>query len=188
MAFRVERLAIPEVVLVEPEPIGDERGFFMETYKHSEFAEFDMSSPFVQDNHSRSIRGVLRGLHYQNPPWAQAKLVRVVVGEIFDVAVDIRKGSPTYGRWVAMDLSAENKRMLYIPEGFAHGFCALSDVAEVVYKVTAEYSPQHEAGVLWNDPEIGIDWPVKHPLVSPKDAQFPVLRNAVNHFAFGERS
>lgn len=187
MAFRFERLAIPEVVLVEPKVSSDERGFFMETYKLSEFAALGIRKPFVQDNHSRSARGVLRGLHYQNPPRAQAKLVRVVVGEIFDVAVDIRKGSPTYGRWVAQTLSAENKRMLYIPEGFAHGFCALSDVAEVVYKVTEEYSREHEAGILWNDPDIGIAWPTKRPTVSPKDAQFPLLRDAVNHFSFKNR-
>jgi dTDP-4-dehydrorhamnose 3,5-epimerase len=174
-------------VLVEPKVIGDDRGFFMEAYKHSEFATFGLVKPFVQDNHSRSTQGVLRGLHYQNPPMAQGKLVRVVVGEVFDVAVDIRKGSPTYGQWVAQNLSAENKRMLYIPEGFAHGFCALSDMAEVVYKVTKEYSPQHEAGVVWNDPDIGVHWPIKQPMVSAKDAQFPLLKDAVNHFLFGEK-
>ena len=183
-ALRFERLRIPEVVLVEPKVSSDERGFFMEAYKHSEFAAFGIAKPFVQDNHSRSTRGVLRGLHYQNPPMAQAKLVRVVVGEIFDVAVDIRRDSPTYGQWVAQNLSAASKRMLYIPEGFAHGFCALSEEAEVVYKVTAEYSPQHEAGVVWNDPEIGIEWPVRQPIVSAKDACFPPLKSAVNQFVF----
>ncbi|MGC9019580.1 MAG: dTDP-4-dehydrorhamnose 3,5-epimerase, partial [Candidatus Bipolaricaulaceae bacterium] len=168
----------------EPAVFSDERGFFMETYKYSEFAAFGIRERFVQDNHSRSAKGVLRGLHYQNPPKAQGKLVRVIVGEIFDVAVDIRKGSPTYGKWVGVRLSAENKRILYIPPGFAHGFCVLSDMAEVVYKVTEEYSPVHEAGIIWNDPEIGIEWPVERPIISPKDAKWPPLREAVNDFSY----
>ncbi|HAZ30711.1 TPA: dTDP-4-dehydrorhamnose 3,5-epimerase [Candidatus Acetothermia bacterium] len=185
MPLRFERLRIPEVVLVEPKVSSDERGFFMEAYKRSEFAAFGIAKPFVQDNHSRSTRGVLRGLHYQNPPMAQAKLVRVVVGEIFDVAVDIRKGSPTYARGVSVMLSAENKHMLYIPPGFAHGFCVVSLEAEVVYKTTAEYAPDHEAGIVWNDPEIGIAWPIHNPIVSPKDAQLPSLREAKNGFSYG---
>jgi len=184
MPFTFKRLEIPEVILIEPEVFSDERGFFMETYKYSEFASFGISERFVQDNHSRSVKGVLRGLHYQNPPKAQGKLVRVVVGEIFDVAVDIRKGSPTYGKWVGVKLSAENKRMLYIPPGFAHGFCVLSDVAEVVYKVTEEYAPESEAGIIWNDPEVGIDWPIENPMLSAKDANWPILRDAVNRFVY----
>lgn len=184
MPFRFQRLEIPEVVLIEPRVFWDERGFFMETYKLSDFAAFGINEKFVQDNHSRSIRGVLRGLHYQNPPKAQGKLVRVLAGEIFDVAVDIRKGSPTYGKWVGIKLSAENKRMLYIPPGFAHGFCVLSDVAEVLYKTTAEYDPSCEAGIIWNDPDIGIDWPIKTPIISPKDASWPNLANAVNGFVY----
>ncbi|MBC7218168.1 MAG: dTDP-4-dehydrorhamnose 3,5-epimerase [Candidatus Caldatribacterium sp.] len=184
MPFRFERLEIPEVILIEPQVFHDERGFFMETYRYSTFAAFGIKENFVQDNHSRSVRGVLRGLHYQNPPKAQGKLVRVVVGEIFDVAVDIRKGSPTYGRWVGVKLSAENRKMLYIPAGFAHGFCVLSDVAEVVYKVTEEYAPECEAGIIWNDPEIGITWPIENPIVSPKDARWPPLEKAVNRFTY----
>ena len=184
MPFRFTRLEIPEVVLIEPAVFSDERGFFMEAYKYSEFAAFGISERFLQDNHSRSRKGVLRGLHYQNPPKAQGKLVRVVAGESFDVAVDIRKGSPTYGRWVGATLSAENKAMLYIPAGFAHGFCVLSEAAEVLYKTTAEYAPECEAGIIWNDSEIGIRWPVEDPIVSPKDAGWPPLKEAVNGFAY----
>jgi len=184
MPFSFKRLAIPDVVLIEPRVFPDERGFFMETYKYSDFAAFGIKEQFVQDNHSRSKRGVLRGLHYQKPPKAQGKLVRVVVGEIFDVAVDIRKGSPWYGKWVGASLSAENKLMLYIPPGFAHGFCVLSEVAEVVYKATEEYSPEHDAGILWSDPEIGIQWPVKDPIVSLKDSRLPLLREIGDGFVY----
>lgn len=178
MPFRFERLQIPEVVLIEPQVLSDERGFFIEAYKHSDFATSSIKEHFVQDNHSCSMRGVLRGLHYQKSPKAQGKLVRVVVGEIFDVAVAIRKGSPTYGRWVGLTLSAENKRMLYIPPGFAHGFCVLSEEAEVLYKTTKEYAPQYEAGIIWNDPEIGIHWPLENHIISAKDAELPSLREA----------
>jgi len=174
MPFQFSRLAISDVVLIEPNVLLDERGFFMESYKYSEFSAFGIKERFVQDNHSRSVKDVLRGLHYQKHPKAQGKLVRVVVGEIFDVAVDLRlaraiekdgsilwaKGSPTYGKWVGERLSAENKRMLYIPPGFAHGFCVLSEVAEVLYKTTEEYAPEYDAGVIWNDPEIGIQCPI----------------------------
>lgn len=184
MPFRFERLDIPDVVMIEPRVFRDERGFFVESYKHSEFAAFGINDRFVQDNHSRSRKGVLRGLHYQNPPRAQGKLVRAVKGEIFDVAVDIRKGSPTYGRWVGVNLSEENMIMLYIPAGFAHGFLALSDVADVIYKTTDEYSPEHEAGIIWNDPEIGIDWPLAELVLSPKDAKWPRLSGAVNGFIY----
>jgi len=184
MPFKIQRLEIPDVILIEPEVFSDERGFFMETYKYSEFSAFGINEHFLQDNHSRSAKGVLRGLHYQNPPKAQGKLVRVILGEVFDVAVDIRKGSPTYGRWVGVVLSSENKRMLYIPPGFAHGFCVLSDAAEVLYKVTKEYAPECEAGIIWNDPEIGIEWPIEHPIISSKDAQWPTLREAVNDFNY----
>lgn len=187
MPFSFRRLEIPDVVMIEPRVFRDERGFFMESYKHSEFAAFGIQERFVQDNHSRSKKGVLRGLHYQNPPRAQGKLVRAVSGEIFDVAVDIRKGSPTYGRWVGVNLSEENIRMLYIPAGFAHGFMTLSDVADVMYKTTDEYSPEHEAGIIWNDPEIGIEWPLAEPVLSPRDARWPGLRDAVNQFLYGGR-
>jgi len=175
MPFRFERLQIPDVILIEPTVFPDERGFFMETYKYSEFAAFGIKERFVQDNHSRSKKGILRGLHYQRLPKAQGKLVRAVVGEIFDVAVDIRKGSPTYGKWVGEKLSAGNIQMLYIPPGFAHGFCVLSKEAEVIYKVTEEFSPEHDAGIIWNDPEIGIDWPIEYPIVSAKDTGLPRL-------------
>jgi len=198
MPFKFKRLAIPDVILIEPRILPDERGFFMESYKYSEFAAFGIKEHFVQDNHSRSGKGVLRGLHYQNPPKAQGKLVRVVIGEVFDVAVDIRsargikregnipraKGSPTYGKWVGVKLSAENKRMLYIPPGFAHGFCVLSEEAEVLYKVTEEYAPDHEVGIIWNDPELAIEWPIKDPILSVKDAALPTLNDAENRFIY----
>lgn len=175
MPFTFETLAIPEVVLIEPQSFGDARGFFMESYKRSDFAAKGLSQPFVQENHSRSGRGILRGLHYQKPPYAQGKLVRVIMGEIFDVAVDVRPKSPTRGRWVGVTLSAANRRMLYIPPWCAHGFCVTSDVAEVIYKTTVEYSPAHESGVVWNDPAIGIDWPVDSPILSERDRSWPQL-------------
>lgn len=184
MPFSFQRLEIPEVVLIEPKVFQDGRGFFMETYKFSDFAAFGIAERFVQDNHSRSKKSVIRGLHYQNPPKAQGKLVRAVVGEIFDVAVDIRRGSPTYGKWVGEKLSSENKRMLYTPPGFAHGFCVLSAEAEVVYKVTEEYAPEHEAGIIWNDPDIGISWPIANPIISEKDAALPCLKEAENRFIY----
>lgn len=186
MPFNFKRLAIPDVILIEPTVFPDERGFFMETYKYSEFAALGIKEHFIQDNHSRSTKGVLRGLHYQNPPKVQGKLVRVVVGEVFDVAVDLRKGSPTYGKCVGITLSGENKRMLYIPPGFAHGFCVLSEEAELVYKVTEEYSPEHDAGIIWNDPEMGILWPIEKPIVSTKDAGLPLLREAESDFVYRE--
>ena len=179
MSFTFTHLAIPDVILIEPRVFPDERGFFMESYKYSEFSAFGIKERFVQDNHSHSTKGVLRGLHYQKAPKAQGKLVRVVVGEIFDVGVDIRKGSPTYGKWVGEVLSAENKRMLYIPAGFAHGFCVLSKEAEVLYKTTEEYAPEYDAGIIWNDPKIGIQWPIEHPILSNKDAALPMLRETL---------
>jgi dTDP-4-dehydrorhamnose 3,5-epimerase len=185
MPFVFKRLEIPDLILIEPKVFEDERGFFLEAYKYSDFQAFGISEHFLQDNHSRSTKGVLRGLHYQNPPKAQGKLIRVIAGEIFDVAVDIRKGSPTYGKWVGLILSAQNKRMLYVPPGFAHGFCVLSDVAEVLYKTTEEYSPKYEAGILWNDPDIGITWPIKDPILSEKDKKWPPLREAWNEFVYG---
>jgi dTDP-4-dehydrorhamnose 3,5-epimerase len=184
MPFEFKRLEIPELILIEPTVFYDERGFFMEVYKYSEFLASGIRERFLQDNHSRSRKGVLRGLHYQNPPKAQGKLVWVIVGEVFDVAVDIRKGSPTYGKWVGVLLSAENKRILYVPPGFAHGFCVLSDVAEVVYKVSEEYDANCEAGIIWNDPEIGIVWPIKEPILSPKDTKWPPLKEAKNGFVY----
>lgn len=170
--MKAVRLAIPDVILLEPKVFGDERGFFFESYNRHAFLDATgLDVGFVQDNHSRSTRGVLRGLHYQLPPKAQGKLVRVVVGEVFDVAVDIRKGSPTFGKWVGEMLSAENKRQMWIPPGFAHGFLTLSDAAEFLYKTTDYYSPEHERCVRWDDPLLAIEWPqgVK-PLLSAKDA------------------
>jgi dTDP-4-dehydrorhamnose 3,5-epimerase len=182
MPFRFRRLELPEVILVEPSVHQDSRGWFLESYKRSEFAQFGLGAAFVQDNHSRSKAGVLRGLHYQNPPRAQGKLVRVILGEVFDVAVDIRKNSPTYKRWVGVHLSAANRRMLYVPPGFAHGFVVLSDAAEVLYKTTEEYAPELERGIRWNDPELGIRWPVEHPVLSERDAALPLLKDADNGF------
>ena len=153
-------LKIPDVVLIEPKVFGDERGYFFESFNQTEFNQaIGYEVQFVQDNHSKSQKGVLRGLHYQIAPKAQGKLVRVVQGEVFDVAVDIRKDSPTFGQWVGEILSAENKRQLWIPEGFAHGFLTLSDTAEFLYKTTDFYAPEYEACIAWNDRNIGINWP-----------------------------
>jgi dTDP-4-dehydrorhamnose 3,5-epimerase len=167
---------IPGVLIVEPKVYADGRGFLMETYKRSEFLAAGIDVPLVQENHSRSTAGTLRGLHYQRDPKAQGKLVRVVVGEIFDVAVDIRDGSPTYGRWVGVTLTAANRRSLYVPAGFAHGFCVMSDEADVIYKTTEEYAPEHEHGLLWNDPALGIAWPISDPTLSPRDERWPALK------------
>lgn len=181
MPFKFTKLSIPEVVLIEPRVFRDERGFFIETYKHSEFADAGIREYFVQDNHSQSSRDVLRGLHYQINPKAQGKLLRCSKGRIFDVAVDIRKGSPDYGKWVGLELSDENNNMIYIPPGFAHGFLTLSDTAEVLYKCTEEYSPGHERGIAWNDPDINIDWTIKAPILSAKDLSYPMLKDADNN-------
>jgi dTDP-4-dehydrorhamnose 3,5-epimerase len=158
------------VVIIEPKVFDDERGFFMETFHRQKFAAAGIDVEFVQDNHSRSRRGVLRGLHYQlaHP---QGKLVRAVSGRIFDVAVDLRRGSPTFGSWYGCELTESNRRQIYIPAGFAHGFCVLSDSADVIYKCTALYHPDDERTLLWNDPPLGIQWPVADPVVSPKDAR-----------------
>ncbi|MBN1246292.1 MAG: dTDP-4-dehydrorhamnose 3,5-epimerase [Anaerolineae bacterium] len=184
MPFAFEPSAIPEVVLVKPRVFGDQRGFFLETYKHADFETHGISVAFVQANHSRSEAGVLRGLHYQKPPIAQGKLISAVRGAIFDVAVDIRHGSPTFGQWVGEILSDENHHLLYVPPGFAHGFCVLSAVADVVYQVSAAYAPDHDTGILWNDPDIGINWPVESPKLSGRDTQHPCLRDAPVHFVY----
>jgi dTDP-4-dehydrorhamnose 3,5-epimerase len=178
MPFDFTSLAIPEVLLITPRVRADSRGFFMETYKRSEFAAAGIRDTFVQENHSSSVRGVLRGLHYQRAPQAQSKLVRVVSGRIFDVAVDLRPDSPSRGRWVGVELSADEKNLMYIPEWCAHGFCVLSDRAEVLYHTSTEYSPEHEAGVMWNDPAVGIAWPVSDPVVSERDKQWPLMAGA----------
>lgn len=180
MPFRFEQLEIPEVILVEAKAFEDYRGFFLETYKRSDFEANGIPELFVQDNHSYSVCGVIRGLHFQMHPNAQGKLVSVFNGAIFDVAVDIRKGSPTCGRWVGVTLMAKEHRMLYVPPGFAHGFCVISAEADVVYKVTKEYAPGYERGILWNDPALRIPWPVQVPLLSQQDACLPPLK-ATNH-------
>ena len=178
MPFEYHPLQIPDVILVQARRVQDERGFFMETYRWSDFVAHGITERFVQDNHSHSLRGVLRGLHYQKHPKAQGKLVRALSGEFFDVAVDIRRESPTYGRWVGEVLSAENRCMLYLPPGVAHGFCVLSDEAALAYKVTAEYAPDLERGIRWDDPQIGITWPIADPILSAKDASLPLLQDA----------
>lgn len=173
--------AIPDVKIFEPKVFGDDRGFFFESFNQKFFEDaIGRQVSFVQDNHSKSSKGVLRGLHYQLPPMAQGKLVRVVQGEVFDVAVDIRKSSATFGQWVGVHLSAENKRQLWIPEGFAHGFLTLSETAEFLYKTTNFYSPSHEGSLLWSDETVGIKWPSEEqPLLAQKDAQAPIFSNGI---------
>ena len=179
--MNIIKTEIPEVIIFEPKVFGDERGFFLESFNQKIFEEATgLKRDFVQDNHSKSSKGVLRGLHYQLPPMAQGKLVRVVQGEVFDVAVDIRKSSSTFGKWVGVHLSAENKRQLWIPEGFAHGFLTLSDTAEFLYKTTNYYSPRDEGAIVWNDVELAIEWPeAGNILVSGKDQTAPAFNNAV---------
>jgi len=172
--MRVFVTTLPEVILIEPEVHRDKRGFFLETYHASKYQAAGIPGIFVQDNQSRSVRGTVRGLHAQRHR-PQGKLVRVLQGEIFDVAVDLRKGSPTFRRWVGEILSGENFRQLYVPPGFAHGFCVLSETADVAYKCTELYEPTDEFGVLWNDPDIGIAWPVREPILSEKDRTAPPL-------------
>ncbi|MFQ5941178.1 MAG: dTDP-4-dehydrorhamnose 3,5-epimerase [Nitrososphaerales archaeon] len=184
MPFKFSRLEIPDVILVEAQVFGDGRGFFMEAFKESVFVANGIDSRFVQDNYSHSVKGVLRGLHYQMNPKPQAKLVGVIRGKIFDVAVDIRKGSPGYGKWVGEILSEDNHRVLYVPVGFAHGFCVFSDVADVIYKVTEEFAPEYDRGIIWNDPELGISWPVERPLISQKDSKQPTFKEADNNFVY----
>ncbi|HMK56902.1 MAG TPA: dTDP-4-dehydrorhamnose 3,5-epimerase [Dissulfurispiraceae bacterium] len=182
--FEFERLSIPDLVLVKPRVFGDDRGFFLETYKGSDFAGAGISEYFVQDNYSLSVKNVLRGLHYQKDPCAQGKLVRCIRGSVYDVGVDIRKGSPYYGRWVGVELSGENNLMIYVPPGFAHGFLVLSETAEVSYKCTREYSPDHDRGIFWNDPDLSIKWPGGSPILSSKDLRHPKLKDADNNFAY----
>jgi len=176
--MRVTKLALPEVLLIEPRVFGDDRGFFYESWNERAFADAGIRATFVQDNHSRSRRNVLRGLHYQ-VRHAQGKLVRATVGEVYDVVVDLRRSSPNFGRAIGMELSADNKRMLWIPPGFAHGFIVVSDVAEFLYKTTDFWHPEHERTLLWNDPALGIDWPLDgEPIVAAKDAAGVPLASA----------
>lgn len=179
MPFRFRHLKIPDIILIEPMIFNDERGFFMEVYKKYEFEKAGIKTEFIQDNHSRSGYGVLRGLHFQKEPYAQAKLVRCIRGKIFDVAVDVRKNSPHFGKYVSVELSEENKNILYIPQGFVHGFLVLSDAAEVIYKVDNIYSPEHEFGLIWNDKDVGIKWPIESPILSDKDKKLPTLRQLI---------
>jgi len=179
--MNVIKTAIPGVLIFEPKVFGDQRGFFFESFNHKLFEEaIGYPVTFVQDNHSKSSKGVLRGLHYQLPPHAQGKLVRCVAGEVFDVAVDIRKSSPTFGQWVGVHLSGENKRQLWIPEGFAHGFVTLTETAEFLYKTTNYYAPQSEGSIRWDDPQVGIEWPINNVLLSGKDQQGLSLSDYIN--------
>ncbi|MCY7486351.1 dTDP-4-dehydrorhamnose 3,5-epimerase [Paenibacillus alvei] len=177
--MKVSQTALSEVLLIEPTVFEDERGFFMESYHADKWRQLGVDYSFVQDNHSLSVRaGTLRGLHYQLEPYAQTKLVRVVAGAIYDVAVDIRQGSPTFGQWVGVILSASNHRQLLIPQGFAHGFCTLVPNTEVLYKVDAPYHAASDRGIAWNDPAIHIAWPVNEPILSEKDGKHPLLNDA----------
>ncbi len=184
MPFEFEPLGIDGVTLIKPRVFEDRRGFFMETHRQSDFVTSVTDAVFVQENHSQSSAGALRGLHYQNIPMAQGKLIRVIRGEIFDVLVDLRRGAPTYGKWIAVRLSEENKHILYVAPWFAHGFCVLGETAEVLYKTTAEYSPSHEAGIVWNDPNLAIDWPIESPVLSDRDREWPPLSEADNSFVY----
>lgn len=178
--MQVLQTSIPEILILKPKVFGDERGFFMETYQAQQLNELGITAQFVQDNHSGSRGGILRGLHYQICQ-AQGKLVRAIVGEIFDVAVDLRKASPTFGKWVGATLSSQNKHIIWIPAGFAHGFYVLSDWAEIIYKATNYYAPQWERSILWNDSQLGIEWPLMNqqpPILSIKDANGVLFKNA----------
>jgi dTDP-4-dehydrorhamnose 3,5-epimerase len=190
MEIRVIPTAIPEVVVVETEFRKDERGFFVETYHRQRYAAAGLDADLVQDNHSRSGKGVLRGIHYQGPPAAMVKLVRCTAGAILDVAVDLRVGSPTFGRWVAEELTAENMRQLWVPVGFGHAFLTLSEFAEVQYKCSAYYAPEVEGAVAWDDPDLGIDWPVAAPVLSARDQRAMRLREYLErptfHYGPGE--
>jgi dTDP-4-dehydrorhamnose 3,5-epimerase len=175
--MKVIKTEFPGLLIIEPQVFSDKRGFFYESHNQKSFAAAGLDAVFVQDNHSQSGRGTLRGLHFQKGALAQTKLVRCTLGEVYDVAVDLRRGSPTFKRWFGVTLSAANKKQFYIPRGFAHGFAVLSDSAEFQYKCDAYYAPQAEAGILWNDPDLKIDWPVTQPVISAKDRQNPRLKD-----------
>lgn len=179
MPSTFKRLEIDGLILVEPRSFHDERGFFLESFKESEFAAAGINERFVQDNHSLSVENVIRGLHYQREPRAQGKLVRVIKGRVWDVAVDIRPGSASYGKWLGVELSEENHLMLYIPPGFAHGFASLSDEVHLLYKCTREYDPALDAGIRWDDPDLAIQWPVGNPILSSKDRILPLLKDII---------
>jgi|TARA_B110001454_G_scaffold127604_1_gene118974 dTDP-4-dehydrorhamnose 3,5-epimerase len=177
MSFIFKQLRIPDVISITPYLFNDERGYFFENFKHSAFKQHQIDLNFIQENFSKSKKNVIRGLHFQKNPKAQAKLVTAVSGEIFDVAVDLRKNSSTFGKWVGEILSEINHKSLYVPKGFAHGFCVLSEGATVMYKINQEYSPDHEQGIVWNDPDIAISWPISEPIISEKDQNLPLFKN-----------
>ena len=170
------------MISITPHLFNDERGYFFENFNHSTFKQDQIDLNFIQENFSKSKKNVIRGLHFQKNPKAQAKLVTAVSGEIFDVAVDLRKNSPTFGKWVSEILSEVNHKSLYVPEGFAHGFCVLSEGATVVYKINQEYSPDHEQGIIWNDPDIGISWPISESIISEKDQNLPLFKTQTYDF------
>ena len=174
--MKVENTKLSGVVVITPQVFGDDRGFFMETYNAAKTAGLGVPEIFVQDNHSRSTQGVLRGMHFQYPQW-QGKLVRAILGEIYDVAVDMRADSETFGQWFGIYLNDENKQQLYVPPGFAHGFCVTSEIADVAYKCTSDYQPNQDTGFRWNDPEVGIEWPIENPVLSEKDAKLKPFSN-----------
>lgn len=175
MPFEFKETEIKDLLLIQSKKFGDDRGFFVETFKKSDFLAAGIKEEFVQDNHSCSEKGVLRGIHFQSEPMAQGKLVRVTKGKVWDVAVDLRKDSETFGKWHGIELSAENGTMFYVPPGFGHGFVTLEDDTHFMYKCTNEYSPDHDGGIRWDDPELGIEWPLKDVQVSAKDAILPLL-------------
>ena len=182
MSFIFKKLSIPDIILVEPKVFSDERGFFMESFRNSIFKKNGINTNFIQDSLSHSKKGILRGLHFQKNPKAQAKIVTVVRGEIFDVAVDIRKNSPTYGKWISEILSGHNHKSLYIPEGFAHGFCSLTDNSLIHYKMTNYRDTKLEKGIIWNDKSIKIKWPVKKPIISIKDKNNMTFNQYINTY------
>ena len=175
--FNFEKLEIPEVILIKPKTFNDDRGFFVETYKETEFIEEGIKTRFVQDNHSKTVgKHTIRGFHFQKEPEAQAKLVKVIKGKILDVVIDIREGSKTFGKSVCVVIGSEKKEMIYIPKGFAHGFCTLEEDTEVIYRCSCNYSPENESGIIWNDPDIQVEWPTKEPILSLKDTQWGTLK------------
>ncbi|MFA1820251.1 dTDP-4-dehydrorhamnose 3,5-epimerase [Virgibacillus oceani] len=176
---------LEDVKIIEPTVFKDNRGYFMESFNLQKYESLGINFNFIQDNHSLSVdKGVIRGLHYQREPMAQTKLIRVITGAIYDVAVDIRINSPTFGKWIGAELTGDNHRMLLVPKGFAHGFCTLTENTHVQYKVDEYYSPENDRGIMWNDPDLHIDWPTANPILSDKDSQQPLLREAEIHFKY----
>lgn len=178
MPFKFKKQEIEDLIVITPRIFSDDRGFFLESYKESDFKTNDIKEEFIQDNHSFSKKGVLRGIHYQLPPKAQGKLIRVIKGAVLDIAVDLRKSSKTFLKWASVELSEENHKMFYIPPGFGHAFLTLTDNVHFAYKCTNEYSQEHDAGIIWNDKNININWPIKNPLLSEKDLNLPTIKNA----------